>query len=138
MVGPGGVVVASTWAEGPDPIKSAVDPILTARGWEPPAWYRTMKTVVLPVAGDPVRLQAAAERAGLAEVDASVHAEPLPVQDPVAVVRYRLATAHIAPWAAALDTTARNRLIDDAASAVAPLLADWRPAAIFLHGRVPA
>jgi SAM-dependent methyltransferase len=46
VVRPGGAVIASSWAAGADPVKSAIDGILTSRGWKPPPWYLTMKTVV--------------------------------------------------------------------------------------------
>jgi len=137
VVRPGGAVIASTWAAGPDPVKSVIDGILTARGWTPPAWYRTMKTVVLAVSGDQDRLAAAARRAGLVEVSVARRVESLGVDDPVAVTHYRLATPHIFPWAATLDRATKCRLIDDAASAVGPLLPRWRPAVLFLAGRAP-
>jgi SAM-dependent methyltransferase len=136
VVRPRGAVIASTWAAGPDPVKSAIDGILTARGWTPPAWYRTMKTVVEAVSGDPDRLGTAARRAGLVDVSVARRAESLGVDDPLAVIHYRLATPHIFPWVASLDGSTKRRLIDDAASAVEPLLAQWRPAVLFLAGRI--
>lgn len=135
-VRPGGAVMASTWANGPDPVKSAADSVLAAWGWQPPAWYQDMKTVLDPISGDPERLAETARRAGLVDVAAWVHAEDIGVRDPVTAVCYRLATPHVAWWVATLDDTTRQRLVDDAATAVAPLLAGWRPAAVFLHGRV--
>lgn len=138
VVRPGGAVVASTWAARPDPVKSAIDRILADRGWEPPDWYRTMKSEVERVSGDPDQLGAAARRVGLVDVAAAVHAERLAVSDPIAAVGYRLATPHIAPWVSTLAVAERNRLVQQSATAVAPLLADWRPAAIFLTGRVVA
>jgi SAM-dependent methyltransferase len=137
VVRAGGAVAASTWADRPDAIKAAIDRILAGAGWKPPDWYRVMKSVVLPVSGDPDRLGAAAERAGLVDIAVSVHAEVLGVSDPVAVVGYRVATPHIAPWLSGLDSTTRHGLIAAAAAAIEPLLAEWRPAAVFLYGRVP-
>lgn len=130
----GGAVVASTWAVGADPVKAAVDAVLSAHGWRPPAWYRDMKTVLDPVSGDPERLAGAARQAGLVDVSAWVHAQDLGVRDARAVVNYRLATPQVAPWAATLAEGARERLVDQAALVTAPLLAEWRPAAVFLRG----
>ena len=130
----GGAVVASTWALGADPVKTAVDAVLAAHGWQPPSWYRDMKTVLDPLSGDPDRLAGAARRAGLVDVSVWVHAQDLGVRDPRAVVNYRLATPQFAAWAATFDDRARQRLVDDAAQAAAPLLAEWRPAAVFLRG----
>ena len=138
VVRPRGAVIASTWAAGPDPVKSVIDGILTARGWRPPPWYRTMKTVIEAVSGDPEGLGAAAHRAGLVEVSVTRRAEGLGVGDPLAVTHYRLAVPHIFPWVAGLDETTKGRLIDEAASAVEPLLPDWRPAVLFLAGRSPS
>jgi len=78
---------------------------------------------------------AAARRAGLVDVAAWIHAEDLGVRDPRAVVAYRVATPQVAWWCAGLDDRTRERIIDDAAVAVAPLLAEWRPAAVFLRSR---
>jgi SAM-dependent methyltransferase len=138
VVRPGGAVVASTWAGDPDPVKSAIDTILAGRGWQPPVWYRTMKTVVLAISGDRQRLGAAAIRAGLMDVSVSRRAEDLGVRDPATIVRYRLATPHIFPWISTLEATTRRRLIDDAVLAVEPLAVGWQPAVLFLRGRVPA
>ena len=118
-------------------MKAAIDQSLAAAGWQAPDWYRAMKSDVLPVSGDPDRVGAAAERAGLVAVEVEVHAEALDVTDPLAVVGYRLATPHVAPWASGLGPTNRQALVVETAAAVAPLLAEWRPAAVFLRGRVP-
>jgi len=136
-VRPGGAVLASTWAVGADPVKAAVDAVLAAHGWRPPAWYEVMKTVLDPVSGDPGRLAEAARRAGLVDVAAWVHAECLGVRDPRAVVAYRLATPQCARWAETLDAAAKREVVDAATAAVAPRLAEWRPAAVFLRGRSP-
>ncbi|HXQ19831.1 MAG TPA: class I SAM-dependent methyltransferase [Acidimicrobiales bacterium] len=136
VVRPGGAVVASTWAARPDPVKSAIDRVLADRGWEPPDWYRQMKSVIEEVSGDPERLGAATQQAGLVDVATTIHAEHLAVRDPLAAVGYRLATPHIAPWVSALGVAERNRLVQESATAVEPLLEEWRPAAIFLTARV--
>ena len=137
-VRPAGAVMASTWASGSDPVKSAIDAVLAAGGWRPPSWYGVMKTVIEPVSGDPHRLAAAAGRAGLVDVSVARRAPDLGVRDPAAIVRYRFATPHISPWIGSLDPEARRRLMDEATGAVAPLAAGWRPAVLFLRGRVPA
>jgi hypothetical protein len=71
------------------------------------------------------------------EVSVARRAEGLGVDDPLAVTHYRLATPHIFPWVAALDGITRRQLVEDASSAVEPLLHQWRPAVLFLSGRVP-
>lgn len=137
VVRPGGVVLASTWASGrPDPVKTAMDAVLIARGWSPPEWYQRMKAEVEPVSGSPGRLFTVAGEAGLAEVTASLHLQEVAVSDPAAVVAYRLAMPQIAPWVAGLDGRAQEELRRQALTAVAPHLGRWRPAAIFLICRV--
>jgi SAM-dependent methyltransferase len=136
VVGPGGAVIASTWANRADPVKAATDAVLWDQGWRPPPWYQEMKSDV--VSGDPDRLAGLAERAGLAEVDAWVYAVDLGIRNPRDVVAYRLAVPHVAWWWAALDGDHRESLVADLTDAVAPLLAGWRPAAVFLRARVPA
>jgi SAM-dependent methyltransferase len=140
VVRPGGAVLASTWAAGADPVKSAIDAIFRAGGWRPPVWYLTMKTVIEPISGDPEELRAAATRAGLMDVSVTRRVTDLGLRDPLAIVSYRAATPHIFPWLATLDTTTRSRLIDAAAVAIEPLAAAWRPAVLFLRataGRPP-
>ena len=136
-VRPGGAVVASTWAAGRDPVKSAIDDILARNGWKPPAWYRTMKTVIEAVSGNEQRLGEAATEAGLMDVSVTRHAENLGVRDPASIVHYRMATPHIFPWIASIDPAVARRLIDDAILAVEPLAPRWRPAVLFLVASVP-
>jgi ubiquinone/menaquinone biosynthesis C-methylase UbiE len=141
VVRPGGAVLASTWAGGrPDPVKVVIDAVIASRGWVPPAWYQAMKNEVEPISGSPGALAAAAEAVGLTEVAATVRREELGLRDTRAVVDYRLAMPHIAPWVATLDGPARVGLIRSALAAVAgevTPLEPWRPEVIFLACRVP-
>lgn len=136
VVRPGGAVLASTWAGGPrDPVKAASDAVLASWGWVPPTWYLAMQEQVQQVCGNPERLAATARQAGLVSVRAWVHHEDLGPLDSRAVVAYRLATPHIAPWVGTLDAAARAELVEQASAAVGPIQG-WRPAAILLAGRV--
>jgi SAM-dependent methyltransferase len=132
----GGVVLASTWSGQPDPVKAAIDNVAASWGWVPPAWYREMKDDVERLSGDADRLASAAEEAGLVEVSASLHHEELGVLDPRAVVAYRLALPHFAPWFGALDLPSKAELVRQSLVKVEPLLEAWRPAAVLLAGRV--
>jgi ubiquinone/menaquinone biosynthesis C-methylase UbiE len=133
----GGVVLASTWAvRRPDPVKAAIDTLITSWGWVPPAWYQQMKADLEPMSSDPDRMAAAARQAGLVDVSASVHHEELGMLDPRGVVAYRLAMPHVAPWVGELDTPSRVELIRQALVRVAPLVAGWRPAVVLLAGRM--
>ncbi|HEV7828721.1 MAG TPA: class I SAM-dependent methyltransferase [Pseudonocardiaceae bacterium] len=137
VVRPGGVVLASTWAGGRrDPVKAAADAVLCSWGWVPPAWYQEMQRQLEQVSGNPERLAATARQAGLVSVRAWVHREDLGLLRPHAVVAYRLALPHIAPWEGKLDAPARAELVRQAVGAVGPHVQEWRPSVIMLAGRV--
>lgn len=136
VVGPGGVVLASTWAaDRPDPVKATIDTVMAYWGWTPPAWYRRMKDEVLPISGSPGRLAEAAELAGLVDVTASVRRADLGLLDPTEIVAYRMTLPHTAAWVATLDDATRNQVTRQAQAAVASHVAEWRPAVIVLAGR---
>jgi ubiquinone/menaquinone biosynthesis C-methylase UbiE len=139
VVGPGGTVLASTWASvRSDPVKAAIAAVLSSQGWRPPAWYETMKAEVEPISGDPHRLMNAAEQAGLVDVDARVVEADLGALDLGAVVAYRLAMPQIAPWVAGLSAPAASQLVQQVCIAVSPHVPGWRPSVIRLTARVPA
>ncbi|MGH8921806.1 MAG: hypothetical protein ACRD0H_26275, partial [Actinomycetes bacterium] len=91
-------------------------------GWVPPAWYQVMKAE----AGNPERLAATARQAGLVEVRAWVHREDLGLLDPHAVLGYRLAMPHIAPWVSQLDAPVRAKLVRQALITVEAHVQGWR------------
>ncbi len=137
VVRPGGAVLASTWsAERPDPVKAAIKEVLTSWGWEPPGWYAALQLDVEPVSGHPHRLIAAADQVGLVEVWAEAIEEDLGLRDPGAVVAYRLAMPHIAPWVAQLGEPGATDLVGELCAAVAPCTSGWRPSVIHLAARV--
>jgi ubiquinone/menaquinone biosynthesis C-methylase UbiE len=136
-VRPGGTILASTWASGrPDTVKASIDSAIESRGWVPPVWYEVLKQEVEPISGDPERLAAAAKRVGLVAVNARSSSEYLGLLQPDAVVAYRLAMPHIAPWVAALDESTRAEVTRRALDEVAAHLDGWRPAVITLTCRV--
>ena len=110
VVGPGGVVLASTWAGGvSDPVKAAIDRVLARWGWVPPSWYLAMKAEIEPISGNPERLALAAEEAGLVDVTATRRQDAIAVADPDVAIAYRLAMPHVAPWVSLLDAGAAGR-----------------------------
>jgi ubiquinone/menaquinone biosynthesis C-methylase UbiE len=137
VVRSGGAVMASTWSvERPDPVKTAIDGVLVAWGWEPPGWYTRMKTEVDPVSGHPRPLEDAAAEAGLVEARSRVVDEDVGVRDPGDVVAFRLAMPHIAPWFGQLDGRSGSELIRRLRIAAAPSVPGWRPSVIQLTARV--
>lgn len=136
VVRPHGALLASTWANGADPVKAVADDVLRAHGWRPPTWYQEMKSERQALSGDPDRLAARAVTAGLVEVAAWVHGADVAVRDPRDFAAYRVAVPHVAWWWATLGGDQRERLTADLCEAVTPLLAGWRPEVVFLQARV--
>ncbi|HEX3424979.1 MAG TPA: class I SAM-dependent methyltransferase [Acidimicrobiales bacterium] len=132
VVRPGGAVLATTWAKGPDEVKTAFDAVAVARGWVRPEWYLEMKNELDPVSGSPDLLAAAAADAGLVDVTAVSRHCDLGFLRAENAVAYRMAVPHVAPWVATLASRERSALVEQATSAVAPFVDGWRPAVVFL------
>jgi SAM-dependent methyltransferase len=136
VVGPGGVVLASTWTGGvSDPVKAAIDGVLARWGWVPPPWYQAMKADIEPISGDPARLASAAEEVGLVDVIATSRRVDLGSEDPEIAVEYRLALPHVVPWVSVLDPRTRADVRRDAVAALGVFPGRWCPSVIVLVGR---
>ena len=69
VVRPGGFIVASVFSNAyPAAAKPAIDGALAAAGWEPPEWYRFLKTVDSQL-GSAASMRDAANAAGLDQID---------------------------------------------------------------------
>lgn len=136
VVRPGGFVVASVFsvADRP-PAKAAVDGALAAAGWEPPEWYRFLKSVDAQL-GSVATMRAAAEAAGLDHVDVVERRVATGVTDPRAIVRYRLSQPHLAGFVAGLDPATRQRVIDECVAAVAATGEPLDPGVVLLAASV--
>lgn len=118
---PGGRVRASTWArDDPRLVQAAVEEVLTAHGWRPPAWYGSFKVSSARESDTAELLTAAAHRAGLVGGSVVPQDVPLPL-GAAALVSWRLGLPHTAPWFAALDRPARARVVEQAEAAVAAI-----------------
>ena len=107
----GGLLLASTFPSGDDhPAKAIVEQVLEDHGYRRPAWYRTFKSRVADLTGDPVNLERTAREAGFA----SVRVEHVPVEvgldDPRRAVEWRLNMPHTLTFVADLDQQAQIRL----------------------------
>lgn len=118
----GGPVLATTFSadSASHPVKVAVDGVLAAHGFRPPAWHTTLRELG-GLTGSPARLEALAAAAGLSAVDVRLVRLDLAAFAVDALVWWRLRMAHTAPWLEALDPAARERVRDDAVAAVAGL-----------------
>jgi SAM-dependent methyltransferase len=104
-------VAASAFRSGwTHPAKTAVDELLAAEGYAPPAWHRRLKDVGEPAVADAGRLATVAQRAGLAEVVVHELQVDTAVREPGELVDWRLGMAHVAPFVAALPAVRRDAL----------------------------
>ena len=131
---PGGVVLASVFANDRSTLKEVVDERLLAFGWSPPEWYTAVRERS-EVVGTTERLEARANEAGL---DGSVRSSAVDVglDTPELVVRYRLAMAHVRGFVAGLPDDARSALVREAVTAVAESNESFRPVVLELVATV--
>jgi ubiquinone/menaquinone biosynthesis C-methylase UbiE len=135
VVRPGGFVVASVFSSADrPPAKSAIDGALTAAGWEPPEWYRFLKTVDGRL-GSAASMSDAARAAGLEEVDVVEERVRTGLADPREIVRYRLSQPQSAAFLAALDESSRQQVVEECVAAVAETGEPFDPAVVMLAAR---
>lgn len=130
-----GFIVASVFATAdPQAAKSAIDDALAAAGWEPPEWYRFLKSVDGQL-GSASTMRAAAEAAGLEHIDVVEGPVRTGVTDPRDIVRYRLSQPQRARFMAGLSDGTRRRVVDACVAAVAELGEPFDPAVVLLAAR---
>ena len=116
----GAAIAASTFAaEWSHPAKAAVDQVLAAAGFQPPAWHVALKQDLEPRAGDPEHLAAAAAAAGYLNVRLRTAEVATGLSTPAQLASWRLGMAHAAPFLSALDEPAREAVRQEAEQAVA-------------------
>jgi SAM-dependent methyltransferase len=116
----GAAIAASTFAAGwSHPAKDAVDGVLVAAGFRPPAWYVALKYDIEPRAGDPEHLATAAAAAGYTSVRARTAEVATGLSTPAELASWRLGMAHAAPFLRSLDKPAREAVRQAAERAVA-------------------
>jgi SAM-dependent methyltransferase len=115
----GGAVMTTTFGPDEQPVKAAIEDVLRAHGWTPPAWYAELKATVMPLTATPDALAAVGRAAGLGQVFVDAIDVDLGDLSPTAVVAYRLGMAHAAPFIAELDAAERATLTAEAADVAA-------------------
>ena len=114
-----GALAASSFAAGWNhPAKAAVDEVLGAFGYRPPAWYATFKQDTEPWASDPAALARDAAAAGYADVRLRTAAVDTGLSSPAELASWRLGMAHVAPFVGSLPAARRAELRHAAAAAV--------------------
>jgi ubiquinone/menaquinone biosynthesis C-methylase UbiE len=135
-VRPGGLVLASTFAQQPrHGVKVAVETAAASFGYREPSWYTTLKQEVEPRTAGAERLAAVAGAAGLVAIEAREQTVEVGVDTPEAIVAYRLGMAHLAPFVAGLDDDGRAALRTAALAALGPEVEPFRPVVVLLTAR---
>ncbi len=131
----GGFIVASVFsAADRGAAKVAIDGVLATAGWEPPEWYRFLKTVDGQL-GSAATMHAAAQTADLEHIDVIEEPVPTGVTDPRDIVRYRLAQPQRAGFLAGLTEEDRRRVVNECVAAVAELGEAFNPGVVLLAAR---
>jgi len=135
VVRPGGFIVASVFSiADPPAAKAAIDGVLATAGWEPPDWYRFLKSVDGQL-GSAAKMRVAAETADLEHIDVVEGPVRTSVTDPRDIVRYRLAQPQRALFLAGLTEGARGRVTQECIAAVAELGEAFDPGVVLLAAR---
>jgi ubiquinone/menaquinone biosynthesis C-methylase UbiE len=113
-------IAASTFAAGwSHPAKDAVDQVLRASGFRPPAWYAALKQDIEPRVGDPERLAAAAAAAGYRTVRVRTAMVETGLSSPAQLAAWRLGMAPVAAFLGAMDRAGQAAVRQAAERAVA-------------------
>jgi SAM-dependent methyltransferase len=123
------------------PGREAIDAVATRWGWQAPAWYVETKERAVPLLASPGAMGDAARSAGLVDIDAEETSVDVGLTRADELVAYRLGQAHVTDFLAALSSTERTGLIDEARAAVDEAagvpMAPYRPEVVFLAATVP-
>jgi ubiquinone/menaquinone biosynthesis C-methylase UbiE len=131
-----GFIVASVFSTAhPAAAKSAIDDALTTEGWEPPEWYRFLKSVDGQL-GSAATMRDAARAADLENIEVFEGPVRTGVTDPREIVRSRLSQPQRALFLAELSNEARRRVVDECVAAVAALDEPFDPGVVLLTARV--
>lgn len=119
VIEPGGCIVASSFSSAHEhPAKSAVEATLAAHGYTRPEWYARFKDVAVDATGTVDALGAAARQAGFSAVEAYALEVEAGLDQPEAMVGWRLAMPHTIAFVEGLRADERDALRADALAAV--------------------
>jgi SAM-dependent methyltransferase len=130
-----GVVLASVFSVDRSQAKVVIEEQLRSHGWCPPDWYVNVQSRANAI-GTVEAMYEAAHVAGLVDIDVTVEAVNVRLDDPRRIVRYRLGVPHSAPFVDQLSEPDRRALVDAAVAAVARLDEPFHPEVIELTARV--
>jgi len=118
----GGIVVAVSFAAtgARSHAHTIVEDLLRRRGWAPPPWFRQLKEELEPAVTDPQALTSMAEAAGLRSPEVSTLVADTGIGTPAELVDWRLGSAGVASFVAAMTADERRRLRAEATRALGP------------------
>jgi len=115
-----GALAASAFAAGwTHPAKQVVEDCLAAAGYRTPCWYQNFKTALEPNVDSTEKLAQLATAGGYADVTVHRVEVDTGINDPAAMVAWRLGMAHTAPFVATLGESELADLRSAAAAALA-------------------
>jgi SAM-dependent methyltransferase len=130
---PAGAVLAAVFAnDSQSDARDRIDAAALADGWQPPDWYRRLKTVAAPILGTAAAMAAAARAAGLTSVLAEERPVDVGVTRARELVRYRLGHPVFAAWLEAIGPHRAGTFASRAEEAVGDPMEPYRPTVVFL------
>ena len=115
--------------------RDRIDDVAVAHGFVAPAWYAEMKETMVPLLGSAERMRAAAEAAGLGEIEVEDRAVDVGVERATDLVAYRLGQAGYTAFIAGLDRGRRQALFEEAVAVAGDPMEPYRPRVVFLRAR---
>jgi SAM-dependent methyltransferase len=135
---PGGAVLAGVYANvESNGVRDVVDAAAARAGFEPPAWYRELRSEWAPQTGTPEALAGLARDAGLEVAGAEETAVDVGIDSAADLVRYRFGQAQYAGWLARMPPERAAEVRAAAEAAVRPVMEPYRPRVVLLVARVP-
>jgi ubiquinone/menaquinone biosynthesis C-methylase UbiE len=115
---PGGVVLVSSFATGPEAaVKAAIEDVAIGFGWSRPDWYSELKTSCATTVETTEQLVSGLQRAGLERVESWVEEVSFADLPPESIAAWRLWSPALGEFVEALPAAARDELIAAATDA---------------------
>jgi hypothetical protein len=120
------------------PAHTIGEELLRRRGWAPPPWFRQLKEELEPAVTDPRALTSMAEAAGLRSPRVCTLVADTGIATPGELVDWRLGSAGVASFVAAMAADDRRQLRAEAVQALGPAAELLALELRVLSGRAPA
>jgi ubiquinone/menaquinone biosynthesis C-methylase UbiE len=135
---PGGAVLAAVFSTtSRDAARDRIDAMAQDAGWQVPGWYAELRANAVPILGSATAMAAAARAAGLTRVNTEERPVDVGVTQPEQLVSYRLGQPLFANWLDRIGPARAERLAEQAARTIRPIMRPYRPVVVFLAARGP-